>query len=80
VDPQGFQVAQFIAQAQFMVRLKLITMTGPADTLKVIAVVRIASLQSSDEPRRHNVIHMTAYSSLLEVHCARLHFALPAQR
>ena len=80
VSAENFEVAELISQAQFMVRLELVSMAGSADTLKVLATVWIASFQSSYEPRRHNVVHMAAYSNLLEIYSTRLHLALPAQR
>lgn len=75
---KNLQVTKFIAQAKFVISLELAAMAGSADTLKVLAAVWIASLQSPDEPRRHNVVHMAAYSSLLEIHSTTLHLALPA--
>ena len=72
------EVAQLIAQAELVVCLELVAMAGAADTLKVLATVWIASLQSSDEPRRHDVVHMAADTSLLEIHSTSLHLALPA--
>jgi hypothetical protein len=43
VCAQNFQVAELIAQAQFVVRLELAAMAGSADTLKVFPAVWIAS-------------------------------------
>ena len=70
VGAKNLQVTKLIAQAQLVVRLELVAMAGSADTLKVFAAVWIASLQSPDEPRRHNVVHMAADSSLLEIYSA----------
>jgi hypothetical protein len=60
-----------------VIRLKFAAMAGSADALKILATVWIASLQSPNEPRRHDVVHMTAYSSLLEIYAARLYLAVP---
>ena len=79
VGAKNLQVAKLITQAELVVGLELAAMTGSADTLKVFATVWIASLQSPDEPRRHNVVHMAAYSSLLEIHSTRFHFALSTE-
>jgi hypothetical protein len=76
VGAKSLQVAQFIAQAKFVVSLELATMAGSADTLKVFPTVWIASLQPPDEPRWHNVVHMAPDSNLLEIDAARFHFAL----
>jgi hypothetical protein len=78
VGAKNFQVTKLIAQAKFVVRLELAPMAGSADTLKVFTAVWIASLQSPDEPRRHNVVHMAPNASLFEIHFTRLHLALPA--
>ena len=78
MDSKNLQVTKPIAQAQLVVGLELATMAGSADTLKVFPTVWIASLQSPNEPRRHDVVHMAAYSSLLEIQSTRLHLALPA--
>ena len=43
MSSKNLQVAQLIAQAQLVVSLELVTMAGPADTLKVFAAIRIAS-------------------------------------
>jgi hypothetical protein len=78
VGAKNLQITKFITQAELVVRLELVAMAGSADTLKVFATVWIASLQSPDEPRRHNVVHMTADPNLFEIHSTRLHLALPA--
>src|SRR5437899_72513 len=62
-----------------MVGLQFVSVAGRADTLKVFRAVWIASLQSPDEPCRHNVVHMALDSCLLEIHSARLYFALSPQ-
>jgi hypothetical protein len=62
-----------------MVCLQLAAMAGSADTLKVLPTVWIANLQSPDEPRRHNVVHMAVDTSLLELNSTRLHLALPTK-
>jgi hypothetical protein len=79
VGAKNLEITQFISQTQLVVCLQLVTMAGSADTLKVLATVWIASLQSPDEPRRDDVVHMTAYSSLLEIYAAQLHPALSAE-
>jgi len=70
VGSENFEVPKLVSQTQFMVCLQLAAMAGSADTLKVFATVWIASLQSPDEPRRHNVVRMATYSRLLEVYPA----------
>ena len=67
VGAKDLQVTKLIPQAELVISLELATMAGSADTLKVFPPVWIASLQSPDEPRRHDVVHMAAYSSLLEI-------------
>jgi hypothetical protein len=67
---KNLQITKLIAQAKFVVGLELAAMAGTADTLKVFPTVWIASLQSPDEPRRHDVVHMAAYSNLLEIYPA----------
>ena len=57
---QDQKISQLIAQAKFVVGLEFATMAVSADTLKVFPTVWIASLQSPDEPRRHNVVHVAA--------------------
>jgi hypothetical protein len=44
VDPKNFQIAQFVPHAQLMVSLKLVSMAGPADALKVFPAIWIAGL------------------------------------
>lgn len=44
VRSKNCQVAKLILQAQLVVCLKLVTMAGPADTLKVLAAVGIPGL------------------------------------
>ncbi len=78
VGAKNLQVTQLISQADFVVSLELATMAGSVDTLKVFAAIWTSSLQASIQPRRHNVVHMAAYSNLLEIYPARLHLALPA--
>jgi hypothetical protein len=53
-----------------MVGLKLVPVTGSANTLKVFPAVGITGIQSPDEPRRHNVVHMAPDSCLFEIHSA----------
>jgi hypothetical protein len=76
VGAENFQVTKLIAQAKLVVSLELATMAGSANTLKVFPTVWIASLQSPDEPRWHNVVHMAPDSNLLEIDATRFHFAL----
>ncbi len=54
-------------------------MAGSADALKVFPAVWITGIQSPDEPRRHNVVHMAPDSSLLEIHSARFNLTLLPQ-
>ena len=56
VGAKDFQVAELIPQAQLVVSLKLVPMAGPADALKVLTPIRIASLQSLDKPCRYDVV------------------------
>ena len=74
MNPKNFQVPQLIPQAQLVVRLELIAVAGGAYTLKVFPSVWIASLQSPNQSRRHDVVHMAPDSCLLEIHSARLDF------
>ncbi|MCI0626504.1 MAG: hypothetical protein L0387_33460 [Acidobacteria bacterium] len=53
-------------------------MAGTTEALEVLPLVRITQLQSPDQPRRHNVIHMAPYSSLAEVSPARFVLAFAA--
>jgi hypothetical protein len=80
VGAKNFKVPQLIAQTQFVVGLKFAAMAGSADALKVFAAIWNSSLQLSNVPRRHNVVHMAAYYNLLEIHSTGLHLALLAQR
>lgn len=43
VGAKNLDVAQFIAQAQLMVRVELVAMAGSADALNIFAAVWIAS-------------------------------------
>lgn len=60
-----------------MVGLQLVSMAGAADTLKVFAPVRIASLQSPNQSRWHDMVYMAADARLLEVHAARQYLTRP---
>src|SRR6266851_5436676 len=62
-----------------MVGLEFVTMAGTTDALKVFAAIWNSSLQSSNEPRRHNVVHMATDPNLVEIHAAGLYLALPQQ-
>src|SRR6266566_5632543 len=80
VGPKNLQVTQLIPQAQLVVGLKLVTVAGPADTLKVLAAIGIPSSQSSDEPRGHDVVHMAGHAFHSEVRAAGFHLAIPSER
>jgi hypothetical protein len=80
VGVQNLEITQLIPHAQFVVSLELVSMAGPADTLKVLPAVWITGIQSADEPCRHDVVHMAACSSLLEVYSAGRYFTISAQR
>src|SRR5712692_5050302 len=80
VGPKKLQIAKFVAHAQFVVSLELVPVAGSADTLKVFPAVWIPCPQSPDEPRRHDVVHMAACSSLLEIYSAGHYFTISAQR
>jgi hypothetical protein len=80
VGAKNFQVPKLIAHAKLVVSLELVPVAGSADTLKVFPAVWITSIQSPDEPCRHNVVHMAACSSLLEVYSAGHYFTISAQR
>ena len=54
-------------------------MAGSADALKVFATVWITGVQSPDEPRRNDVVHMAPDSCLFEIHSACLNLTLPPQ-
>jgi len=77
VGAKNLQITKLIPQTQLVVGLQLVSMADPADALKVFATVWIAGLQSPDKPRRHNVVHMAADTSLLELHSAGLYLAVP---
>jgi len=79
VGAQNLQVPQLITHAQLVVGLKLVSMAGAADTLKVLAAVWIPCPQSPDKPCWHNVIHMPPRSSLPKIHAAQLDFAYSAE-
>jgi hypothetical protein len=80
VGAKNFQIPKLIPHAQLVVSLEFVAMTGPTDTLKVFAAVWITGIQSPDEPRRHDMVHMAACSSLLEVYSAGHYFTISAQR
>ena len=52
---------------------------GPADALEVLPAVWITGIQSSDEPRRHDMVYMAPDSCMLEIHSARFNFTLLPQ-
>src|ERR1700687_4142332 len=62
-----------------MVGLEFVTMAGTTDALNVFSAVGTPSSDFPDEPRRHNVVHMTVDTSLLELNSTRLHLALPTK-
>src|SRR6266852_7863240 len=80
VGPKKLQIAKFVAHAQFVVSLELVPVAGSADTLKVFPAVWIPCPQPPDEPCRHDMVHMAACSSLLEVYSAGHYFTISAQR
>jgi len=79
VGAKNLQVSKLIAQAELVVSLELAAMAGPADALKVFPAVWITGIQSPDEPRRHNVVHMAPDSGLLEIQSARFNLTLLPQ-
>ena len=79
VSAKNFQIAELVAQAQFVVGLQLVTVARFADALKVFPAVWIAGIKSPYEPCRHDVVYVALDSSLLEIHSAGLHFTLPPQ-
>src|SRR5437899_1023475 len=79
MGPKNFAIAELIPQAQLVVGLELVAMAGPADTLKVLAAIGIPGLQSSDEPRRHNMVHMACHTFQPEGRAAGFHLAIPAK-
>ena len=42
VDAKNFEIAQLIAQAEFVIGLQLVAMAGAADTLEIFPAIRIA--------------------------------------
>jgi len=46
--PENFEIAKPITHAQLVVCLKLETMAGPADALKIFTAVGIPGIQSPD--------------------------------
>ena len=78
VGAKNLQVAKLVPQTKFVIGLELVTMAGSADTLKIFPAIWIASIESSDEPRRHNVVYMSAYSNPLEISCPGRRLAPPA--
>jgi len=54
-------------------------MAGSANALKVFAAVWITGMQSPDEPRWNDGVHMASDSCLFEIHAARLNLALIPQ-
>jgi len=76
VGSQNFKIAEPITQAQFVVGLKFIAVTGPADALKVFPAIWIPCPQLADQSCRDDVVYMTLRSGLLEVRSAEVHFAI----
>src|SRR6266403_45237 len=79
VGAQNLQVTQLISHAQLVVCLKLVTVAGAADTLKVFPSVWIPCPQLTDKPCWHDMIHMPPRSSLPKIHAAQLDFAYSAE-
>jgi len=76
VGSQNFKIAEPITQAQFVVGLKFIAVTGPADALKVFPAIWIPCPQLADQSCRDDVVYMTLRSGLLEVRSTEVHFAI----
>src|SRR5579863_1954590 len=79
VAAKNRQVAQLVAQAEFVIGLKLVAVAGPADALKIFAQVGVSCFEPPDEPRGYNVVHMATDVSLLEVYSTGSNLAVPAQ-
>ena len=62
-----------------MVSLELVAVASPADALKIVAAVWISSLQPTDEPCRHDVVHMAPYPSLPDICATGFHLAFSSQ-
>src|SRR5258708_27846386 len=75
VGAQNLQVPQLIPHSQLVVCLKLVTVAGSADTLKVFPAIWIPCTQSPNESFRNNVVHVETGLGLLEIYFAKLHFA-----
>jgi hypothetical protein len=80
VGAQNLQVPQLIPHAQLVVCLKLVTVAGAADTLKVFAAVWIPCPQSPNESCRNDVVHVAPGPGLLEIYFTKLHFASSSKR
>lgn len=79
VGAKNLQVSQLIPHTQLVVSLELVAMAGSADALKVFPSVWIASLQSPNQSRRHDMVHVAPGSCLFEIHSACLNLTLPTQ-
>jgi len=76
---KNLQIAESIAQAQFVVRLEFVPVVGCANALQIFPPVGIPSPQSSDQSCRNDVIHVAFYSLALEIYAAGKYFAVPFQ-
>jgi len=59
---KDLQIPKLISQAQLVVRLELVAVTGPTDALQIFPAVRIPCSQLPDKPSRNDVIDMATYS------------------
>ena len=64
VGAQNLQVPQLIPHAQLVVCLKLVTVAGPANALKVFAAVWIPCPYMPDQTRGDDVVRIVPRSSL----------------
>ena len=70
VDAKNFEIAQLIAQAEFVIGLQLVAVAGSADALKIFAAVWIARFKPPNEPRRNNVVDVAADLGSFEIYRA----------
>jgi hypothetical protein len=76
---KNLQITEFVAEAQLVVRLELVAVVRPTDTLQIFPAVRIPCPQLPNEPDGNDVIHMAPRSRLLEIETAGLYLAVSFQ-
>jgi hypothetical protein len=77
VVAKHLHIGKPVSKAQLVVSLELVPVAGSAETLKIFPAIRIAELQPTNQPRWHDVVHVTAHTVQLEVRSAGFDFAVP---